>query len=306
MFARFMRSAALYALALLLPISAIAATPPSNADQHAVLFRVEKAGVPPSWLFGTVHVADPRVTHLSQPISDAYTSSDHIYTEVRLDFGVMMEMAKTVLRPEGDLLSDHIDKAHYEKLLPALAARQYPEVATRRLYTWAAAMLMVAPVKETGQLPLDLMLAKMSVEGGKDYQGLETIAEQLSLFQAIPEDKQRALLYSLLDHPEEAAAQLKQLIDAYVKRDLPDVLKLEEEPDTTMSAADAKWFEHWLKYPMLLERNHRFIDRLKDPLTTGNAFIAIGALHLPGNEGVVNLLRQAGYTVTPVIDTPAQ
>ena len=202
MFARFVRNTALYALALLLPLSAFAATASNDANQHAVLYRIDKAGAPSSWLFGTAHVADPRVTTLSKPITDAFNSSEHIYTEVRMDFSMMMEMAHSVLRPEGDLLSDHIDAAHYQKLLPQLEARQYPEVATRRLQTWAAAMLMLEPVNAKGQLPLDLMLAKMSVESGKDYQGLETIAEQLGLFQSIPEDKQVVLLYSALDHPK--------------------------------------------------------------------------------------------------------
>lgn len=307
MFARFARQIALSAMALLLPLlaSTASAAVPADTLPRAVLWKIEKSGVPASYLFGTIHVGDPRVTTLSEPVSTAFANSEHVYTEVRMDFSMMMELAKTVIRPEGDLLSDHIDAAHFQKLLPQMQAREYPEIATRRLYTWAAAMLMMTPPRERGQLPLDLLLAKMSVEGGKDYQGFETIAEQLGLFASMPEDKQNAMLYALIDHPEDTVRQQAEAVDAYVARDFAKLAKVTEQPDPGMSAADSAWFSQWLKGPLLLDRNHRFVDRMQAPLTTGNAFIAIGAMHLPGKEGVINLLRKAGYTLTPVVDTPS-
>ncbi|GAB7129515.1 TraB/GumN family protein [Silvimonas sp. JCM 19000] len=309
MLARFARQIALSAMALLLPLAPgvahAASAAAAEATPRAVLWKIEKTGVPASYLFGTIHVGDPRVTALSEPVSTAFANAEHVYTEVRMDFSMMMELAKSVIRPEGDLLSDHIDAAHYQKLLPQMEAREYPEVATRRLYTWAAAMIMMYPPRERGQLPLDLLLAKMSVEGGKDYQGLETIGEQLGLFSGMPEDKQKAMLNTLIDHPDDTVRQQTEAVDAYLARDFARLSKVSEQPDAGLSATDAAWFSRWLQGPLLTDRNHRFVARMQDGLTTGNAFIAIGAAHLPGKEGVISLLRQAGYTLTPVFDTPA-
>ncbi|MBB5192795.1 hypothetical protein HNQ50_003549 [Silvimonas terrae] len=296
--------AAALTLAALLPQMAQAATDKAQAAPRAIFWRIDKPGTPSSWLFGTAHVADPRVTTLSEPVQKAFDSSDQVYTEIRIDLNMMMDMAKAVLRPEGDLLSAHIDDAHYQKLLPELAAREYPEVATRRLYIWAAAMLMMEPKKQPGQIPLDLLLAKMSVEGGKNYGGLETIQEQLSLFQNMPEDKQRAMLYSMIDHPDEYAKQTRQIVDAYVARDLNHIMDLSGEDDPNMSAGDQAWFRNWTRKDLLTDRNQRFADRLQAPLSKGNAFIAVGAMHLPGPQGLVALLKKAGYTLTPIYDTP--
>ncbi|MDR3428004.1 TraB/GumN family protein [Silvimonas sp.] len=306
MLARFCTRVAALALASItfLPLSAHAAIAKAEPFPHAVLWRIDKAGVPSSWLFGTAHVADPRVTTLSDPVAQAFESSDQVYTEVKTDFSMMMELAKAVLRPEGDLLPAHISDAYYQKLLPELAARDYPEVATRRLKTWAAAMLMMEPKKQSGQITLDLLLAKMAIEGGKNYSGLETVQEQLSLFENIPEDKQRTLLYSLLDHQEVFAAQINKVIDAYVARDIPAIERLSEQGDVPMPAADEAYFDKWNKKDLLIDRNLRFAQRLQEPLAKGGNFIAIGAMHLPGPQGLVALLRKAGYTLTPVFDTP--
>ncbi|GGP20791.1 TraB/GumN family protein [Silvimonas iriomotensis] len=294
--------AAALTLAAFLPQVAQAASDKAQTFPHAIFWRIDKPGAPSSWLFGTAHVADPRVTTLSAPVQKAFDSSDQVYTEIRIDLNMMMDMARAVLRPEGDLLSAHIDDAHYQKLLPELNAREYPEVATRRLYIWAAAMLMMEPKKQPGQLPLDLLLAKMSVEGGKNYNGLETIQEQLSLFQNMPEDKQRAMLYSMLDHPDEYAMQTRQIIDAYVARDLTRIMDVSSQDDPNMSSADQAWFRTWARKDLLTDRNVRFAERLQAPLAKGNAFIAVGAMHLPGPQGLVALLKKAGYTLAPIYD----
>ncbi|MDW5416058.1 TraB/GumN family protein [Iodobacter sp. CM08] len=265
-------------------------------NSNSLLWKIEKKGTPNSWLYGTAHVGDPRVTQLSPKTEAAFSDAKHVVTEIRLDFGMMMEMGKRMLTPEPSL-AQKIDTEHYQKLLPALEARGYPEVATAKLKPWGAAMLLMTPVRQSGQMPLDLLFAKMAIEGQKEYTGLETLDEQLSLFENIPEAKQIELLYTVLDQQEAMQQSYQQILDLYLKQDINGLAAFAEQDDIKM--ADQAWYKQW-RFQLLEARNPRMAERLADKLKDGNAFIAVGALHLPGKMGLIQSLRQQGYRVSPV------
>ncbi|WP_255989853.1 TraB/GumN family protein [Chitinolyticbacter albus] len=297
------------ALALFIPASQAGAADQANAFARTHLWRIDKAGMAPSWLFGTIHVADPKVTTLSPAVQEAFSSAERVATEFRLDFGAFMEMAKAVLLPEGESLADKLDAPHYQRLVAALEKRQYPEAAVRRFKPWAAAMFIATPTHETGQLPLDLKLTKEAVEGGKSYDGIETIAEQLAVFSDMPEDKQLILLKSLIDQQGSLASEHEKLIQLYVARDYAAMQALSDPSKDPMmkglSAKDRAYFINWQQKTLLDERNTVMAQRIAKVLPQGNAFFAVGALHLPGKNGLVQKLRDAGYTLTP-LDLPAK
>ncbi|BCL75923.1 GumN family protein [Jeongeupia sp. HS-3] len=295
--------AALCTATLLAPLPALAATPAkSESFPRAVLWKIDKPGVKPSWLFGTAHVSDPEVTRLSPQVQKAFDDADTVTTEVRIDFNGMMDFAKRVLMPEGELLADQIDAEHYQKLLPELAARDYPEVAAKRIKPWAAAMLLMVPKKKAGDLPLDLMLAKMAIEGSKQYTGLETITEQAAVFEAIPADKQKTLLYALIDQQADVDTYSRKLIAMYVKRDVEGIVRFANQDEVTLPPADQAFFNTWKQKTLIDERNERMVERMGPQLAKGSSFIAVGALHLPGKTGLVAQLKKQGYTLTPIDD----
>ncbi|WP_169307451.1 TraB/GumN family protein [Chitiniphilus eburneus] len=301
--------AGLCTAALLAPVVTHAASDDVKDFPRSHLWRIEKKNEPTSWLFGTVHVSDPKVTRLSPAVQAAFDSSERVATEVRLDFGAFMEQANTVLLPEGESLKDKLGAAYYTKLVPELEARHYPEAAVRRLKPWAAAMYLMAPKKPDGELPLDLLLTKNAVDAGKGYDGIETVQEQLAVFSDIPADKQLVLLKTLIDNQKDMEAGIKAIIDRYVARDYAGMVKL-AQPDSDpvirdFSAADRAYFADWTKRVLLAERNERLANRIIQVLPKAHAFFAIGALHLPGKDGLIARLRAAGYTVTPADVVPA-
>jgi uncharacterized protein YbaP (TraB family) len=302
MFARFrpLIVAVAVATTLLAPhVSAAANKASASAkveNANSLLWKIEKKGTPNSWLFGTAHVGDPRVTQLSPKTEAAFSDAKQVVTEIRLDFGMMMEMGKRMLTPEPSL-AQKIDTEHYQKLLPALEVRGYPEVATAKLKPWGAAMLLMTPIRQAGQMPLDLLFAKMAIEGQKEYTGLETLDEQLSLFENIPEEKQIELLYTVLDQQAAMQQSYQQILDLYLKQDINGLAAFAEQDDIKMG--DQAWYSQW-RFQLLEARNPRMAERLADKLKEGNAFIAVGALHLPGKTGLIQSLRQQGYRVSPV------
>ncbi|SMC26368.1 hypothetical protein SAMN02745857_02464 [Andreprevotia lacus DSM 23236] len=296
----------LCAASLLAPLPALAAKPvtkvSAEATPAAVLWRIDKPGVKSSWLFGTAHVSDPKVTTLSKPIQTAFDNADHVATEVRLDFNMMMTLAKAMLMPEDQKLVDIIGADRYNKLLPELEARSYPEVAARRMKPWAVAMQLMVPLHKSGEPPLDLLLAKMSIEGEKDYVGLETVEEQISVFEDMPRDKQLVLLDSLINQQSKLEGYYKQLIGLYVKRDLDGMVKFADKDEVDLPADAKAYFDEWKNKTMLSDRNVRMTERMQPLLEKGNSFIAVGALHLPGKDGLIASLRAQGYTLTPIFD----
>ena len=144
---------------------------------------------------------------------------------------------------------------------------------------------------------LDLQVAAEAQKHGIAIKGLETIEDQLSALAAIPDDQQIAMLKVGLKYIDRADDMTETLVQMYVKRQIgaamPFQLALAAQTGTSPSAFDG------FKKVLLIDRNAKMRNAALPLLEEGNAFIA-SALHLPGPAGLVALLRQSGYTVTPV------
>ncbi|QLG88287.1 TraB/GumN family protein [Chitinibacter bivalviorum] len=298
MFAR-LRPLVVLAFTSCLMLMGCSANSEKSSASNAVLWKIEKSGVPESWLFGTAHISDSRVAKFSPAVEAALNQSKHIGTEIKIDFGSMMAMGNAMLTKEPTLPAK-LSAEQYTKLLPELAAREYPEVAAAKFKPWAAAMLLMTPAKVKGEIPMDMRVMKHAMENEKDYFGVETVDEQLSYFQNIPEAKQIVLLNALISQQDKLAKSYEQLLNAYVKQDLDALQKLAEQDEISLPEADQAWFKEW-QTKLISERNPVMAKRIQEHLLEGNAFIAIGALHLPGKDGLIERLRAAGYTVTPVL-----
>jgi uncharacterized protein YbaP (TraB family) len=127
--------------------------------------------------------------------------------------------------------------------------------------------------------------------------GLETAEEQLASLSGVPDDQQIAMLKAGLKYADRRDDLLETVAQMYLKRQMgaamPFQIALAEKHG--FKAADFAGFEKAL----LVDRNARMSERAQPILAKGGAFIAVGALHLPGKTGLVELLRRSGYTVTP-------
>jgi len=164
-----------------------------------------------------------------------------------------------------------------------------------RMKPWAVAVTLMTPPPETGVV-LDLMLYQEATAQGKSVFGLETPMEQMSLFDSFSESDQIALLKDTLDHMNEIPQMFADLKAAYLDRDLARLVKVSDDSmrDNNPSLVDE------FNRKLIVERNHRMVERMQPLLKNGRQFIAVGALHLPGEEGLLNLLSEMGYSVTAV------
>jgi hypothetical protein len=274
--------------------ASIAATGDAHEEfNRGLLWRISGATAEPSYLFGTMHVEDPRITQLPEPVIQAFDNSDSLTTESLLDVEQIIMVGTELLLDDGSTLEDLIGPGLYGEVTEALKTRGLlPQIAAL-LKPWAVAVLLSQPQAQNGMF-LDRRLYELALQRGKQVFGLETLSEQLQIFNGMSIDDQIILLEETLAHINEIPEMIEQLTQAYVQRDLGLLAELANE-QFALSEAHSR-----LKKELLIDRNMRMVERMVPRLSEGNAFIAIGALHLSGAAGLLNLLQQQGYILTRV------
>jgi len=265
----------------------------AEADrQRGLLWEVSQPGQPASYLFGTIHSGDPAVLELPLPVQQAFTAAGRVVLEILLDQDALLSSSRIMLLGEGRLLSDITGRDLFEKASRAIQTRGIPEIVLERMKPWAAAVTLSMPAPGTGEV-LDMLLYQQALRAGKPVYGLESIHEQLAVFDDMPESDQLVLLRDAVENFQEIDAMQRELLDAWLQRDLGTLLAINAAAMETGDRELAAEFQDRL----ITGRNRLMAERLQPYLQEGNAFVAIGALHLPGESGLLNLLEQRGYTI---------
>jgi uncharacterized protein YbaP (TraB family) len=265
------------------------------ADQEkGLLWQIDKTGLTPSYLFGTIHSDDPRVTKLPPVVRSRFEQADSVTIEVALTFSTAMKSLFSMYLKPGETLDKLIDKKKYEELVKVLIDYGVPEEATKRLKPLVTLIILSSPKSTTGQF-LDLQLYQQAQALDKPVFGLETAEEQLALFDFLSLEEQVTLLKGSLKELAEIPAVLEKLHELYLQRDLSGLLKLNEE---SIKMDNHKELVEKFMKRLIVDRNLVMVERMQARLQEGNAFIAVGALHLPGKQGLLKLLEARGYRVS--------
>lgn len=273
------------------------APPASNTAsiQGGLLWRIDGGGAHQSYLLGTIHSSDSRVVRLRSPVSDALDRSERFVMEMEMDASALMAFGGKMMMTDGRTLEELLGADLYTQVVAAMSDIGMPEMVVRTLKPWAAMALLSMP-KPSGEPFLDLVLQQRAAGAGKPTAGLETAQEQLSVFENLSMSDQIELLKMTLAQLPALPGMFDQLIEAYVADDLGRIAALAAQYKSQGDVETLKRFMSRLND----ERNQRMAARMKRFLDQGNSFIAVGALHLPGPTGLIQLLRDQGYLVTPV------
>jgi uncharacterized protein YbaP (TraB family) len=280
---------------LLLALLAVAMEAAAGRFDRGLLWKIEVDNAAPSYLFGTMHSDDPAVVRLPDAVRQAFDTSRGLTLEVLLDARSLLAMTAGLMLAPGETLEARVGPDLYRRTVDALAAHSVPEIMVSGMKPWAVAVTLMTPPTETGEV-LDMRLYSEAVAAGKPVDGLETPLEQLSVFEELSDSDQVELLRDTLDNLPEMGALLEELKQAYLSGDLR---RLVEISDRSMQDSDPELVERF-NTRLIDERNHRMAERMQARLEKGGQFIAVGALHLPGEEGVLNLLSRKGYRLSVV------
>jgi len=260
-----------------------------------LLWRVERAGVTSSYLFGTMHSDDPGVVKLPKPVQRAFDQAQGLTLEVVLDPRSLLSMASALLMTDGNTLESVIGRRLYERTVAVMSKRGMPEMLVANMKPWAVAVMLMTPAGNNGVV-LDHVLYQSAVAAGKKVHGLETVAEQMGLFDDLSHKDQIALLEDTLDNLDSIGQMLDELLIAYLDRDLKRLLELNE---ASMRDSDPLLAETFNR-KVIVERNYRMAERMQSRLSEGKQFIAVGALHLAGEQGLLKLLSERGYRLSRI------
>ncbi len=288
------RLATMARLGLLLVLTLLAASSQA-AGKQAILWEVRSGAAQPSFVFGTVHSEDPRVLNLPKPVRERFDKAHAVVLELTLGPETITALTQAMYLSDGRTLEQLAGPELYRKTVTLLGEYGLPELALRHMKPWAAAVTLSIPKPKTGVV-LDQQLHNQARQQGKTVFGLETAAEQVGYFDRLTMEEQVGLLRDSVEMYDELPELFSELIDAYLARDLDALVRLSEK----QLARDDSGTAERLMAGLVDERNKIMAERMAPLLVDGNVFVAIGALHLPGENGVLSLLEQRGYELRPL------
>lgn len=281
----------------------------SVLNGKGLFWRVEKEGTPPSYLLGTMHVTDPRVVEMPRGTAEAHASartivieSDEILDERKALVGILSRPELTMFT-DGRSIESILSPEDRITLEDGLKTRGLSLSAVSRMKPWMLAGFVASSACETarkseGAMFLDKKIALDAIAAGKSVKGLETLSEQLAAMAEMPmEFHLEALLETvrLGDQMNDVVETMTQLyLAGETGMTIPALQAI-----TPADADDNKSAYAAFESAVISDRNHRMAERAAPLLAEGGVFMAVGALHLPGENGVVELLRKQGFAVIP-------
>jgi len=266
----------------------------SQSLGKGMLWKVSSPSGRSSYLFGTIHVDDPEIINLAPPVRSALNSSKSLTLELIPDQSTQLQSALSMMFQDGRNLEKVAGRSLYKRAISAMKGRGIPEPMIGQMKPWAVMATLSVPKSESGKF-LDIRLYDQAKKVGKQTHALESSAEQMAAFNNMPMKEQVKMLKETLDTLPKLKGYFRQIKQAWLQRDLE---KLQSISDKQMPADDPA--SKKLMEGLLDKRNQTMHARMQPRLKEGRAFIAVGALHLPGKKGLIQLLRQSGYTVKAV------
>jgi uncharacterized protein YbaP (TraB family) len=227
----------------------------------------------------------------------AINQSDEVYLEVDISniFEMIGAFGQMKMR-DDTTLADLLNKEDYNKvkaffetkspLLPFMVVETLKPIL-------AATTLSESSLSCETMTAMEQMISEEAEKNGKEIKGLETMSYQAGILDSIPYKLQAMELVRYIDNFNDSGGdkEFDELMDAYKKQDLAKLEELMMKSDVGVNSYTDI---------LLFNRNRNWVEKLKSIFSQKTVVVAVGAGHLPGEKGVINLLRKEGYTVSPV------
>lgn len=287
----------LYAVLLCLLFTTTLLAQQANKD-NSLLWKVSGKGLSqPSYLFGTYHFFTNAFIDTMPAVKAAYESSKAVAGELVMDSSLQPSVMKAAIL-NGTTLKQLLPDTLYTK-----AAEWFKEEAGLNLtmlngfnpITVMTLAMAIAQQKyfpnKPGEVQLDTYFQQEGKKDGKQILGLETVDVQINaLYKQLSLQRQVELLDELFKNKDSLKQSIDEMNNAYISQDLT---KLQREMYTGSYKPDE------IKV-LLDDRNSHWMQELPALMQQQPLFVAVGALHLVGKNGLVNQLRAQGFTVVPV------
>jgi hypothetical protein len=267
-----------------------------DSKDNSLLWRISGKGLTkPSYLFGTIHLICENDYLWTDKMKQSLSNSEKVCFEMDLDDpNVMMQVANGLIDTSGKKLKDYFTQQQYEQVLHyfqdtlGMSLAMFQQMKPIALQTF----LGTKNSDCTHPISYEEVIMEMAVKEKKEIIGLEEPKEQIAVLESIPVDTVIQQLMDEIQHKDKAGddSDYNRLISAYKKQELPTLYSLITGSKDLGDNLDA----------FLDVRNKKWILRMPEKMKKSSVFFAVGAGHLWGPNGVINLLRKEGYSVEPL------
>ena len=281
-------------LAILL-LACCGSLPAQQAQDEALYWRISQGEREAGFLLGTIHSEDPRVLDFSESFMEQLASCQVFAMEMVPDLPTLKRLADFMHYATAGELEDILGPERYRRAMEALSSYQVPAEWKEKMKVWAVMMTLSVPPPQTGFF-MDLSLSLRAAGAGLQVSGLETLEQQLSFLEDMPLDYQITLLDQALADYQQIGEVHQQMINSYLSGKLSAISQLSAEQFDRLEPEIRDYFVSL----GINRRNQRMLETLLPLLQESRVFVAIGALHLPGEEGLLALLRSRGFSLAPL------
>ena len=268
-----------------------------NAQQleNSTLWKISGNGLEkPSYLFGTIHITCD--ASLDEDIKKALDETTQLVLELDMDDPTLQaKMMGGMYMKDGKTLKDFVSDEEFTAIDSLFTNQAGMSInMIQNIKPFFLASMLYPKMMDCPMESFELELMKVTKEQNEEVFGLETIEEQLQVFETIPyEDQVADLIRMAKDNLEYDKATFADLLDVYKSENITAMLDMmdDETNQTTAKHQDI----------LLKNRNIKWISKIEEFTKQQSTFFGVGAGHLAGEYGVIKLLRKAGFTVSAVL-----
>lgn len=284
-------------------------TPVQSTENYpeTFLWKIERKGIPTSYLLGTIHIGKEE-SQLPERVLSILSQTNALMTESNLlpdEHDKNMLLMLLFEHNKNTTLSAKLGKKNFSKLSNYIGNTLPPELLEQ--FKPASALMFILYSRPEGYSEtngIDMLLTNEAIAVNKTRIFLESTEESLNLILSLPEEKVIPMIASLLDNQKELQDQSVKVVDYYVNNQVNELLKMNNDHEKIISyfpKNDQLFWEKWFFDDLLIKRNKKWLPILKQQIDKESTLIAVGALHLFGEDGLINALQKADYVVTPVM-----
>jgi uncharacterized protein YbaP (TraB family) len=262
-----------------------------QAQDEGVFWKISGNGLSrPSYLFGTIHLICEEGFHLGKQVEEKLRASKVLVLEVDLDDPALaLSMLSKMHNEGGEKITDFLTDEEYEVTRNLLMERTGMDIGMLKSMRPFMLMSLIYPnLLECETKSYENELMGIAKSNKMEIRGLESVDVQLSVFDQIPLEDQYRSFVEYAGNLEKGREEFKKLIEAYNSEEIGQLVQM---------VADSPEYRDYQDI-LLDNRNRNWIDPMSELMKNGPVFFAVGAGHLGGEHGLIQLLKYEGYKVT--------
>ena len=243
-----------------------------------------------NYLYGTIHTQDQRATKFPPTVRLGIFRSQHYLMEIKLSEESNRIFRDAMFDEHEGVLASGLEPELVNLLREQLTHYGFSANDADNIKPWAAFSTIGSP-KPIRQPSLDQVLMNFAQSRGIEVIGIESMQDLVASLSSIRTDDQLEILRDTICNRSNIIRDSQDLVFMHMRDDLEGIVRFSEGPHR-----DEAVFERYMKI-MVLDRNQRMLQRILPYMEQGGAFVAVGALHLPGKNGLLALLEKAGFEI---------